>query len=150
MNKRFSDRALIISSLILGGCIIIAALIISPVNPFAPVLAPAFKVAVAKDSIKHQFIAQMTKKLQRDPKADVAPGSQLQSITVHNVNSGTHMGGIRGIKIEYTLTYRPSGTYPYSCWISRMPQGNYIGNAPYGLAWGATSGRVQSAYIKME
>ena len=133
MNKLFSDRALIISSLIIGASIITAALIISPKNPFAPIIEPIWKATIHKESFKKQFIAQMTEKIQREPKADVALDSQLQSITVESIQSGRTEVGTPAVKIDYTLHYQPKENYKFSCWAQRIIGANYYGGfAKYG------------------
>ena len=151
MRKRFSDRALIISSLILGVSIIIAALIITPKNPLAPIVAPAWKATFESESVKRQFLKQLAARIRNYPDEDAKPGSQLQSITVESVTSGTHMIDVRGLKIEYTITYSPTGTYKYVCWLNRVSSGRYYGFAPYGRLYSREidpSGRVVDTHSR--
>ncbi|RYG70881.1 hypothetical protein EON80_06525 [bacterium] len=147
----------------MGGCLVLAALVIRPSNSLAANWAPYFKVLFESSSIEKQFVAQMTEQMKREPKGDLPKGSKVAGITVSNIKAEKYMGDVPSIRIEYSLQFSPSGSYPYSEWVWRVPvtiggqptgkysyDGKYIGMGRYGMRIGEKVGFVQATRLRIE
>ena len=134
MQRRFSDRALIVSASILGVSLVLGAWIVSK-NSFALFMSPFLA-----HSVQTQFVTQVKKELSHPLKAPNTNGRgktiSLSDVSVQSI-AYEKLGDMKTIKIEYILKFKPVGSFHWSCYLNPS-QGHYRGNASYTIDFDAS------------